>query len=170
MTESKIKKEYLNFLHAEENVGATKGRKQCKEVILVSDSKGSYISSNIKSADNIKIHIVYKSGGKIGNEYLRRNVFRLARTSVAPVFFIWLGTSEFTIKEARNLYINENTSVNVDLVVRKYESFKREILSINNKAAVLFIECPPVSCSRWNVFQGIPGSSVGTDNTDDRLL
>lgn len=97
-------------------------------------------------------------------------MFRLARTSVAPIFFIWLGTCEFTIKEARNLYINEDTSVNVDLVVRKYESFKREILSINNKATVLFIECPPVLCSRWNVFRGVPGRSVDTDNTDDRLL
>lgn len=114
MTESKIKKKNTQIFCMQ---------KRLLVLMRVENSVRKYfwlvtISSNIKPSDKIKITIFYKSRGKIDNEYSRRNVFRLARTSMAPIFFIWLGTCEFTIKEARNLYINGDASANVDLVVR----------------------------------------------------
>lgn len=167
MSESKVAKELQKHFESEENVTISEGRRQTKEVFLVRDSKGSYILRQINSQYQVKIRIIYKSGGVIDNEYLRRSVFQQARGSVAPIFIIWLGSCEFTKKENISLVINEESSSNVDLVISKYENFKREILAINSRATIVFIECPPISCIRWNECRGVPGKCA--ENTDNKL-
>lgn len=163
MSESKIAKDIAKLSSTDESIG------QLRDVLLLSDSKGKYIKRQIQRNDIIKLEIICSGGAKIDNAIIRSTALRKIQFSRNPIVLVWFGTCEFTDKNGSCITISEEAIGEIDRIFAKYEKYKKDILSLNNRATVIFLECPPVSISKYKQSKGIEVSGNDLSN-DERLL
>lgn len=169
MSSGKVRKE-IEVLNRSIDQGLDHGEeiRHSRTVFLVSDSKGKYLERRVRRRDIIDLKFICQSGANISSEHLKRLTLRAVRFERNPIVIIWLGTCDFMIKQGNFIKLVESAELTIEEVVSKFRVFKQNIQRVNPSSEVFFVECPPISISRWNVIKG--GSDLDIYTTQDNRL
>ena len=128
--------------------------KSNRSAYLISDSKGKDLKF-LKERKYIKF--LYKGGAEITNGEIQRYAkYQVSKKqNKYPVIIFWFGTCSLTTKNNDGLFVIKN---DLDQVIRDtishYKDTKNELLRLNHRAKVVFLECPYYSLSMYNESRG----------------
>lgn len=128
--------------------------------IIVADSKGREL---IKQRNqNTHVKITYQPGAKLRNQHLDATIKRHLnnRLIVKPIVLIWLGTCELTTKTSSGFKLQPNIIDWVNTLIDSYQIYKEELLVINPRAIILYIECPYFHLQTFNLAKHYTNSKV----------
>ena len=120
---------------------------------LISDSK----SKDLKFVKGRKhINFFYKGGAEINNteiqSYARYVV--LNKRIKYPVLIFWFGTCSFTAKSYSGLFeIKDDLETVVKGIISSYKETRDNLLELNHRAKIVFLECPYYSLASFNQFR-----------------
>lgn len=126
--------------------------------IIVADSKGRELQKQRDRDTHVRIY--YQPGAKLRNTYLDLTIKRHLNTKYKPKVLIWLGTCELTAK-SRNGFVLQPDVVNyVNTLILSYQAYKEELLAINSRATIIFLECPFFELQTFNIRKGHMTSNI----------
>lgn len=122
------------------------------KVVLLSDSKGSYLKSQLRNTERDQIEIITVKGATARTQRLTQELFRNYSHESNPTIIIWLGTCELTYKTGNEVKIDEsvNKQRQISNIIDNYTNLKSKILEHIPNANIIFLECPYYSIERWN--------------------
>ena len=82
------------------------------------------------------------SHAKITEDFLQIYTLNKIARLPNPVVILRFGTCELTDKRGRYIHIAEDLDSRLDYIKENYIKYKQQILSINNNAEVIYLECP----------------------------
>ena len=133
---------------------STKIFKSNRSAYLISDSKGKDLQF-LKEKKYLKF--LYKGGAEITNSVIQQYArYQVTRSqNKYPVILFWFGTCSLTTKNSAGIFvIKNNLDQIVDQIIDNYKSTKKELLKLNHRAKIVFLECPYYSLSMYNEFRG----------------
>ena len=134
-----------------------------KQIILISDSKGSYLR-RVDIYRNYIFRYICRGGATFRQQYyyVKHNIHTFNRNSH---FLIWLGTCDLTNKNGKYIKLNSKTDSSVRSILYFIEQF-RELFRRHN-FTYSFLECPPYTIVGWNTSKGhpFPDSFLEDDQT-----
>ena len=148
---SKLTKEFNKLQTEEYQRPVTRVFRDC---LLVTDSKGFFLSNEITRDYYGSIKIISRSGVTVDDQRFQRSLLRNIQIAIRPIVFVWFGTCELTDKVGKFISLKNNPTETVDQLIVKYRYFKSSIQRCNNSATVLFINCPYYSIVEWNRRKG----------------
>lgn len=129
-----------------------------KTKTFVSNRKG-YVISDSKGKDLVHlkgkkyVQFFYKGGADINNREIQayaKHVI-LNKRNKYPVLLFWFGTCSLTKKTNGGLFeVKDNLNQVVEDTIISYRETKLNLLSINPRAKIIFLECPYYSLSMYN--------------------
>ena len=158
MTESKIRKRIFDI-----NLGPVRNKTRKKSAILLTDSKGKYISEQISTESFLDFQIASKPSIKIETpetaEFIWSILKNLLQYQDKAIIFLWLGTCDFTIKSHTTKlitlrYTTLNYKTRIQKLIDCLLKYKRQIETRYKYSRVILLECPPVSIIRHNKDKG----------------
>ncbi|MCG7878885.1 MAG: hypothetical protein N0C90_21515 [Candidatus Thiodiazotropha endolucinida] len=130
-------------------------------VIIVSDSKGSYVRKHINKDQEPERSIIWEACPGRSSEqaaiFIFRNIESWKKKYGKLLLLVWTGTCDLTCKigdpsdsSRRKKFIDLN-STSLDHIINQYE----KVLSLNDECVkVLILEVPYYSISIWNFSRG----------------
>lgn len=151
MSVLKVTKEISKLLNQETEETTNPG-----EILLITDSKGKHPKTVIPGRLRAHLNTIYKSGASIRLRCVRRMCIanNKIRRANRPTVLLWFGTCELTIKKGKYTELNTCPYQHIEALLTRYREVKQNIININSRAHIYFIECPYFSIYRWNKFQG----------------
>ena len=133
---------------------STKFYKSNRSAFLISDSQGRDLQF-LKEKKYLRFR--YKGGADITNteiqQYAKHQVTRTQNKY--PVILFWFGTCAFTTKNSDGIFeIKNDLDEVVDITIANYRKTKNELLGLNKRAKIIFLECLYYSLSMYNEFRG----------------
>lgn len=123
-------------------------------LVLLSDSKGSYLKSELDTIKLNKPEIVWATNpGKTteqGADYLDRKLKSIAENNGKTLVGFWYGTCDITIKQGQ--FIFQRYKCTEDLMNKLRESYKR-LVTLQTKydnVNIGILEIPPIFTKEWN--------------------
>ena len=141
-------------------------RNTTRLVILRGDSKCRALLPHINFLN--KIDLIFRGGAKITDDFLQQKTLIRISRAPNPVIILWFGTCELTVKRGKYIFIADNLEAKLNSVVQSYIAYKQQILSVNNRSKVIFMECPFQSIIIWNFLRKHP--HPGSFKNDQRQL
>ena len=120
---------------------------------LISDSKGKDLKF-IKGRKHI--NFFYKGGAEINNTEIQSyaKYVVLNKRIKYPVLIFWFGTCSFTEKSNSGLFeIKDDLETVVKGIISSYKETKNNLLKLNHRAKIVFLECPYYSLAAFNQFR-----------------
>jgi len=148
MSVLKVTKEISKLLNQETEETSNPG-----EIFLITDSKGKHLKTVVPGRLRAYLNIIYKSGATIDSDVLRIAHNKIRRAN-RPTVLLWFGTCELTIKKGKYTELNTCPYQHIEALLTRYRETKQNIININSRAQIYFIECPYFSIYRWNKFHG----------------
>ena len=130
----------------------TKNYRSCRTAFLLSDSKGK----DLKLIQEPKRMTFFYRGGA---EITEPNIQSYARHIVSnrrnryPVIIFWFGTCSLTHKVNNLFILKDNIKTVVDSTIADYIQIKQELLGLNQRAKIIFLECPYYKLSMFNEYR-----------------
>ena len=127
----------------------TKSYKGLRNAFLISDSKGY----DLKRVREIKyLRFCCKPGAEVTDKDIRSYAKYQARNkrNRYPVFMLWFGTCSLTEKKNNLFVLKDNINQVVQNTISDYRQLKEELLDLNPRAKVVFLDCPYYSLATFN--------------------
>jgi hypothetical protein len=126
-----------------------------RKLVLLSDSKGRYLSPFIDPGYSIKI--ISKSGCALseGFHWLVRNIDRLIACHGPLTLCVWLGTCDFTSKAGRILTLRHESDEKCFQQITGNINRVFHLLAAYTEVKVIFLEIPPYSLVQWFKSKGL---------------
>lgn len=136
--------------------------------VVLSDSKASYLKSQVTTNFEQQIVWWYRSGwnSEQGLKFLRDNIDQAIRQHGNIHLYVWLGTCDLTLKSQRNGYIYLNLDHGASGLIHNLEKIVE--VGKNKNFKVTFLELPHYSIKIWNSNKGHRNPS-SFDTQDDLL-
>lgn len=136
--------------------------------IVLSDSKASYLKSQVETAIEHQILWWYHSGwtSEQGLKFLHENIDQAIRQYGKIHLYVWLGTCDLTLKSQRNGYIYLNLDHGASRLIHNFEKIVE--VSKNKNFRATFLELPYYSIKNWNSNRG--HRNPDSFDTQDSLL
>ena len=147
MSEKKLK----NYL--DKHSIAPPAVKSTRRPVILSDSKGTYLKSNITEYHHQNILWWCKGGAKIEDSYswLKRNLAARLYEIGDIALYIWIGTCNLTTKSGNTIGLTSTDNTTVDHIAQ-YIDKTEEFLSDFKQVKVTFLELPVYSIKSYNSY------------------
>lgn len=127
----------------------TKSYKGLRSAFVISDSKGY----DLKRVKEIKyVRFFCKPGAEVTDTDIRSYTTYQARNrkNKYPVFILWFGTCSLTEKRNNLFVLKNNINEVVANTISDYRQLKEELLDLNPRAKIVFLDCPYYSLATFN--------------------
>lgn len=143
-----------------ETLEKTITRKNRHNAIIIADSKGRELKKQRESNTHVAVH--FQGGAKLRNFHLDACIKRHLndRSVTKPIILIWLGTCELTKRGNNGFQLQPNITSYTNNLISSYQMYKNELLDINPRATVLFLECPYFHLQTFNLEKGHINSNI----------
>ena len=125
----------------------TKYFSSTRKSFLISDSKGF----DLKRIENTRhIRFFCKSGANITHREVRSYAKYQVKNNKYPIILLWFGTCALTEKSNGLFVLKNNITDVVENTISEYRELKNELVTINPRAKIVFLDCPYYSLSTFN--------------------
>lgn len=129
-------------------------------LLLIADSKGCELKKQRELNTHVVVH--FQGGAKLRDYHLDACIKSHLndRSVIKPIILIWLGTCELTKKDNNGFQLQPNIGNYVYTLISSYQVYKNELLNINPRATILFLECPYFNLQTFNLEKGYSQSNI----------